>query len=61
MIWKLIITALSTFGAIWLGRLAWIAGQHSGTGYIGELFVYGVIAIICVLTMIGFGVWAIFS
>ena len=61
MWWKLIFTTLSIFGTIWFGRLSWIAGQHTGTGYLGEFIIYGAIAIICALIAIGFGIWAIFS
>ena len=61
MIWKSIITALSIFGSIWFGRLAWIAGQHSGTGYLGELVVYGLITIICAVIAIGFGILLIIN
>jgi len=61
MWWKLTIIIFSFFGAIWFGDLALMAGQGTGTGYLGELFIYGIIAIICVVIAIGFGVWALLS
>ena len=57
MIWKLIITALSAFGTIWFGRLAYIAANTDDYA----CYPFAVIAIICVLIAIGFGLWTILS
>ena len=56
-----ILTSIFAFGSIWFGRLAWLASQHSGTGYLGVFIGNGIIAIICILIAIGFGIWAILS
>jgi len=55
----LILLSIFYFGFIWFGRLAWIAAQKTGTGYIGELFINGSISVICVLIAIGLTMWAI--
>ena len=57
----LMLTGIFCFGSIWFGRLAYIAGQGTGTGYLGEIYMYGLITIICILIAIGLGIWAILS
>ena len=57
MWWKLIITALSTFGTIWFGRLAYIAANTDDYA----CYPLAVIGIVCAVIAISFGLWAIFS
>lgn len=57
MWWKILITALSIVGTIWFGRLAYIAANNDDY----SCYPFAVIAIICALIAIGFGLWAIFS
>jgi hypothetical protein len=57
----LILTAASCVGSIWFGRLTYLAGQHTGTGYLGEFISYGILTAVCILAAIGFGIWLYFS
>jgi len=54
MIWKVIIIILSTFGSIWFGRLAWIAG-HTMDDF--TFYIKAPLAIVCILITIGLGIW----
>ena len=56
-----IVTAIFSSGAIWFSRLTWIASQKTGTGYLGEFIANGTLAAVCIVAVIGFGIWAIFG